>query len=231
MNKGFSIAIDGPVASGKGTVASALANALGGFFINTGGMYRCVALLCIQNNIDTEKEAEVVKVLPQTNVEFRKGCVYLNGADVTERLKEADVARGSSVVAVYEKVRKDLVEKQQRIAGDLILKGKIVIAEGRDTGTRVLPDASFKIYLTAAVEIRAKRSLNRDMQRGAIKNFEDVLKETKIRDERDMGRDVDPLPSNPESLGYWVLDSSSQKEEETIGIVLSKLKERGLIHD
>lgn len=231
MHKGFSIAIDGPVASGKGTVASALASTLGGFFINTGGMYRCVALLCIKNNFDLKNEEDVIKVLPQINVEFKEKQVYLNGVDVTERLTEADVASGSSIVAVYEKVRQDLVSKQPKIAKDLISQGKIVIAEGRDIGTRVLSDADIKIFLTASAEVRAKRSLNRDRNRGIIKSFDDVLKEIKIRDERDTNRKVDPLSSNPASLGYFVLDNSGQTEEETINTILLNLRKRGLIND
>lgn len=231
MNKGFSIAIDGPVASGKGTVASALAKTLNGFFINTGGMYRCVALLCIQKGLNMQNEDEVVSILPDVNVEFKDGKVFLNGEEVTDRLIKPDVAGGSSEVAVYERVRKDLVSKQQKMAQGLINNGQIVIAEGRDTGTKVLPNADIKIFLTASTEIRAKRSMRRDMQRGIVKDYDTVLNETKIRDQRDTGRTVDPLPSNPQSLGYWVLDNSHQTEEETIKTVLEELKKKGLIDD
>jgi cytidylate kinase len=178
-----------------------------------------------------KNEDDVIKVLPKTNVEFKQQQTFLNGVDVTDRIREVDVAKGSSVVAVYEKVRQDLVKKQKDIAIDLINKGKIVILDGRDIGTRVLPDADLKIFLTATVEVRAKRSLNRYKQKGIIKNLKDVLEETKSRDYRDSHRDIDPLPIKPESFGYWILDDSNQTEKETINLVLEKLRERGLIHD
>jgi CMP/dCMP kinase len=229
MKKGFSIAIDGPVASGKGTVAKALANKLKGSTIDTGAMYRCVALMCINNNLDINKEEDVVKVLPKINVEFRSGKVFLNGEDVTERIRKEDAAHGSSVVAVYPKVRIDLVKKQQIIAGELISKGGIVIMEGRDIGTRVLPKADLKVFLTADVWVRAERSMLRYKHKGFIKTLDEVLEETKIRDYRDSHRDMDPLAiENPQKFGYWVLDDSKQTENETINAVLNELKSKGL---
>jgi CMP/dCMP kinase len=230
MKKGFSIAIDGPVASGKGTIARVLANNLKGSNIDTGAMYRSVALMCINNNLDINKEEDVVKVLPKTTIEFENGEVFLNGEIVTERIRKEDTAHGSSVVAVYQAVRKDLVKKQQIIAEELISKGEIVIMEGRDIGTRVLPKADLKVFLTADVLVRAKRSLNRYKQKGIIKTLNEVLEETKARDYRDSHRDVDSLAiDNPQAFGYWVLDDSKQTENETINAVMNELKLRGLI--
>ncbi len=228
MNKGFSIAIDGPVASGKGTLAETLANKLGGFSINTGAMYRAVALFCLSKNINLEKEEDVISVLPNINIEL-KDNVYLNGNDVTERLKEPNVASASAVVAYYSGVRKDLAERQRKIALQGISEEKVIIAEGRDIGTRVLPDADIKIFLTASPEIRAKRRLGQYIEKGINKKFEDVLEETKIRDELDTTRETDPLPTNPESLGYFVLNDSNQTEEETVQSIIEELRRRGLI--
>lgn len=231
MNKGFGVAIDGPVASGKGTLAQALANKLGGFFINTGAMYRAVALLCLERSIDLTKEIEVVKVLPDINIEFKNQKIILNGGDISERIKEPDIAAGSSIVASYSSVRKDLADKQQKIAQNIIGEGKIVVVEGRDIGIRVLPDANIKIFLTADLEVRAKRRLEQYKTKGIQKEFAQILDETKIRDERDTTREIDPLPSNPAASGYWVLDTSNQSEQETIRAVMKELEKRGLISD
>jgi cytidylate kinase len=166
MNKGFAVAIDGPVASGKGTIASALARKLSGSFINTGAMYRCVALLCLERGINTGDEPLVNNILPEVNVVFNKEQVLLDGKDITERIKEPDIAALAALVASYAGVRKDLVVKQQKIANDEKKKGNIVIMEGRDIGTRVMPDADLKIFLTADSNIRARRRLEQFAQKG-----------------------------------------------------------------
>lgn len=232
MSKGFSIAIDGPIASGKGTVATALANKLNGLFMSTGSMYRSVALLCLEKGIDINSEAEVAKILSNVNVDYVGKKVFLNGLDVTDKIRESDVSHASSVVAVYIKIREDLVKKQQQIAQKYIDRGQIVIADGRDTGTRVFPEAALKIFLTASLETRAKRSLERYKQKGVEMDLENVLLETEIRDKRDTERKVDPLPSNPVAFGYWVLDNSNQTENETVRAIMEELRKRGLInHD
>jgi len=231
MSKGFSIAIDGPIASGKSTVATALADELEGLFMSTGNMYRAVALLCLEKNLDINNEKDVEKVLPNINVDYAGKNFFLNGIDITDRIRLPDISHGSSVVAVYAKVRNDLVAKQQQIANRYISHGKIVIADGRDTGTRVIPDAFLKIFLTATPAIRAERSLERYKTGGVNKTLEDVIEEIKLRDERDINRKIDPLPSRPEKMGYWILDDSGQTKEQTINAIIKKLKERGLIND
>ncbi len=231
MTKAFSIAIDGPVAAGKGTIAIDLTNRLDGFYIYTGAMYRCVALLCLQRGINLEDEAQVLTVLSDINMEFQGGKVLLNGNDITQRIKEPDAARGSSFVSRHKKVRADLVIKQQEIAKKAIESGQIVIADGRDIGTVVLPDAAVKIFLTANVDVRIERELGRYREQGIIKDRESIIEEIKQRDERDFNRDIDPLPANPQALGYWVLDNSSQSEGETVGIIMQELKKKGLLND
>lgn len=226
MDKGFVIAIDGPVASGKGTIAPKLANALNGFYLYTGAMYRCVALACIEKGIDMQHEDNVVVVLPDLEIHFEGERVFLNGRDVTERLKAEDAANGSSVVAVYPKVREELVKRQQQIGDTAIKKGQVVVLEGRDTGTKVFPDAAIKIYLTASDEVRAKRRLAQYISQGREVSFEQVLQEIRERDKRDKERATDPLPSNPEELGYFVVDNSEVNEEKTI---MEELKRRALI--
>lgn len=229
MNKGISIAIDGPVASGKGTLANALADRLGGFFMNTGGMYRAVALFCLEKNIDINNEEDVLKVLPEVSVDLEGKRIVLNGVDVSERIKQSDVANGSSVIAVYKVVRDDLSRRQQKIAQKIVDKDGIVIAEGRDTGTRVFPNAELKIFLTASLDVRARRNLERYRQKGMEMTLAEIIEETKLRDQRDTNRKIDPLPKDPEKKGYWVLDNSNQTESESINLILGELKKRNLI--
>lgn len=224
MSKGFVIAIDGPVAAGKGTVSPLLAKNLNGFYLYTGAMYRCLALLCIKRGIDTKDENTVVAILPEFRINVSDNKVFLNGEDVTERIKEEDVAMASSDVAVIKKVREEMVSIQREIANKLIDEGKIVIAEGRDTATRVFPNAKLKIFLTATPEVRTKRRLLQIEERGEKAEFENVLKDVKLRDEQDSDREIDPLVKDPQAFGYFVLNDSEMSEEETIKTIIKEVK-------
>lgn len=227
MPKGFVIAIDGPVASGKGSLASKLAKELSGFHLYTGAMYRSIALLCIDKGIDLGNESQVIDILPNLNIEFENGKILLNGFDITKRLQKPDTASGASVVGVHKSVREISVKKQREIAEKEVEKGKIVVAEGRDTGSVVFPNASIKIYLTARPEIRAKRRMEQyaTSERDLQKELEELL----IRDKRDQKREIDPLLSNPESEGYFILDNSDLNEQEMVDAVKKELKNRNLI--
>jgi len=229
LEKGFVIAIDGPVASGKGELAAKLAKEFNGFYLYTGAMYRSVALLCINKGISLQKEREVESVLPDLNVKFEAGKISLNGQDVTERLSQPDLASGGSVVGVYPKVRADLVLKQQALAEEAIKQGKIVVAEGRDTGTVVFPNAAFRVYLTARADVRARRRMEQFVN--SEKNLEQELENLKIRDKRDTEREAGPLPANPENLGYFILDNSDLSEQETFEKLLTEIKKRNLLDD
>ena len=231
MSKAFSIAIDGPVAAGKGTIAADLTNRLSGFYSYTGGMYRSVALFCLEKGISLEDEEKVAGILPQVEIELRDGKVILNGGDVTARIKEADTARGSSLVAMYKSVRADLIERQKKMAEEAMDKGQVVIADGRDIGTNVLPNAELKIFLTASADVRIERELGRYKKHGIVKDRDEIIEEIKKRDERDYNRDLDPLSTDPSALGYWVLDNSSQSEGETISMIIEELKMKGLLND
>ncbi len=226
MDRGFVIAIDGPVASGKGTLAKKLSKELNGFYLYTGAMFRCVALRCIETKLDMENESEVEAVLPDLDIRFEQERVLLNGRDVTNRINEPDAASGASVVGVYEKVRETLLYKQQQIAEKEIESGKIVIAEGRDTGTVVFPDASLKVYLTAKPEVRAKRRMEQYIKED--KDLSKELEELKTRDERDKERVVSPLPARPEALDYFVLDNSEMSEGETLSAIKNEMIKRKL---
>lgn len=226
--KGFSIAIDGPVASGKGTIAPLLAKALFGFHLYTGGMYRSVALYCLQNGVDLTNQSEVESVLHAISVRLDDGRIFLNNTDVTEDIKREDVGMGGSTVATYPRVRADLVLRQQKIVKEKIAQGNVVIAEGRDTATKVLPDALLRVFLTARPHVRAERRLRQIQQRGKDVSYDEVLKDLQMRDQQDSTRATDPLVSDPEKHGYFVLDSSDLTEEETVKAIVNELGRRGI---
>jgi len=248
MKKGFIVAIDGPVAAGKGTIAPMLAKRLNGFYLYTGAMYRCLALLCIEKEINVENKEEVVNLLKEIEIQLNDEKVLLSGRDVTERIKERDVARAVPFVALIPEVREEMVNRQRKASREMIessqeiplevrgieksLKsGPLVVAEGRDVGTAIFPNAELKIFLTATPAIRAERRLKQLHAAGFVNlNLNQTLEDVKKRDEQDSEREVDPLPSNPQALGYFVVDNSALSEEETLSAIIEKIKRRDLIN-
>jgi CMP/dCMP kinase len=228
MKKGFIIAIDGPLASGKGTIAKKLAEVLHGVDLYTGAMYRSVALYCINGGIDLKHAEEVVAQLEKITIDYKDDRILLNGTDVTNIIQEARIAEGASVIGVIPGVRKELVARQQQLGRAEMEKGNIVIVEGRDIGSVVFPDAALKIYLTAKDEVRAKRRLLQYQKLGDTRDFKNVLLEISERDIRDITRNVDPLPSDPAKFGYFILDNSDMNEEQTIETILAELKRRNI---
>ncbi|MBW7955224.1 (d)CMP kinase [Patescibacteria group bacterium] len=221
------IAIDGPVAAGKGTVARLVAQRLGSLYVDTGAMYRVTALIALRNTVPFEDEEKIVELLKQNKIEMRNPneteqdgrltTVLLNGEDVSWDIRTEAVGQGSSKVAALVKVREHLVEKQQEIAAN-----QDVVMEGRDITFKVLPDSKLKIYLTASTETRAKRRHYELQTRGQDVTFEDVYKDLQERDDRDMNRAIDPLHVVE---GAWVLDSSNLTIEEVVDLIVERAKE------
>ena len=231
MKKGFIIAIDGPLASGKGTIAKKLARELHGVDLYTGAMYRCVALFCINSEVNLENAPDVIKQLDKIAVKYEEERILLNGTDVTEAIQESAIAEGASVVAVIPQVREELVRRQQEIGRAAVAQGKIVIVEGRDIGTVVFPDAALKIYLTATEAIRANRRLAQFHSLGETMSFEEVLRQIRLRDKRDMERKANPLARDPHAQGYFVLDNSDMNEEQTVDEIAAEVQRRKLLDD
>jgi cytidylate kinase len=220
------IAIDGPVASGKGDIAARLAKKLNLVYIYTGAMYRMLALACIQNGIPFHDKTNVLRLLDSLSIELvqpqpksiRTFRALLNGKDVTERIFEQDVAIGTSDVSVFEEVRKVMVARQQQMA-----QGKNVVMEGRDISYRVLPNAQLKIYLTASVKERAMRRWKQWQEKDIPKTLAETLADTVQRDTQDMTRSVDPLKKTSDA---WELDTTEMTQEEVISAIIGELKRR-----
>jgi CMP/dCMP kinase len=227
--KPLQIAIDGPVASGKGDIAARLAKELNLVYIYTGAMYRALALACINNQIPFKDKAKVLELLGKISIDLTNPDadsqvsfkILLNRKNVTDRIIDQDVAMGTSDVSTIPEVRKIMVTRQQEIA-----KGKNVVMEGRDIGLRVLPQAQLKIYLTATLEERAKRRFLQWENKGLNKTFSETLEDTRLRDKQDMTRGVDPLQKLPDA---WELDTTSLSQEDVVERIIGELKKRQLL--
>ena len=223
------IAIDGPVAAGKGDVASRLAKKLHLTYIYTGAMYRMLALACINNTIVSKDHDQVLNLLTNISMDLAPPDIssqwpcraLLNGQDVTERIFSQDVAIGASDVGVIPEVRKIMVTLQQNM-----VQGKSVVMEGRDIGSRVLPKAQLKIFLTADLEERAKRRYLQWKQNGIDKSFTETLTDTKMRDFQDVTRKTDPLQKMPDA---WELDTTNKTQDQVVDAIINELKKRQLV--
>ncbi|NDO46173.1 (d)CMP kinase [Clostridium sp. MD294] len=218
----YSIAIDGPAGSGKSTVAKQIAKKLNLLYIDTGAMYRAVGLYCLKNGIDLKEEQKIASALKNINmsIELLQGIqnIYLNGENVTEKIRTQEVGKAASDVAAILAVRQKLVQIQRDLA-----KGHSVIMDGRDIGTNVLPDASVKIYLNASIEERTKRRCNELKALGKQYNSERVKKEIIQRDENDKNRKHNPLTKAKDA---FEIDSSDMNIEQVTKAVLNIVKQK-----
>lgn len=192
MDKRISIAIDGPAAAGKSTVAKVVAKELSYVYIDTGAMYRTLTYAALEQKVDIENEEQLMEVVKNVNIEFQQGentqLVFLNGQDVSEVIRTPDVTNRVSIVAKHRLVREEMVRRQQELAK----KGGVVM-DGRDIGTHVLPDAEVKIFMLASVEERAERRHLENLNKGFDSNLEQLKEEIAQRDKLDSEREVSPL--------------------------------------
>jgi CMP/dCMP kinase len=214
----INIGIDGPVASGKSTIAKQVASVLGYTHIDTGAMYRCVAYQAMLAQIDITNEEQVALLLPSLFIQLHPdGSVWCNGVDVSAEIRSHQVSNAASVVAAFSSVRKNLVIQQQRIA---LSKGYVM--DGRDINTVVLPDSELQIYLTASIESRAARRYLDLQSRGHEVDIETIEKDIQSRDFNDMNREDSPLKV---SKNAHVIDTSTMSIEEVVETIVSLAKE------
>jgi CMP/dCMP kinase len=226
MAQPFHIAIDGPVAAGKGTVSRLVADRLQFLYVDTGAMYRVVALVGQRNDVDLANEPALVALLKKTDIQMhnptveekdgRLTTVLINGEDVSWAIRTEQVSKGASIVAAHPDVRKVLVEKQQIIA-----KAQDVVMEGRDITYRVLPNAQLKIYLTAGDTVRAKRRHMQLLTKGQDVPFQEVYTELLKRDSQDMSRKTDPLKIIDDA---WQIDTSDLAIEQVVELIVGKVQ-------
>lgn len=175
MDKRISIAIDGPAAAGKSTVAKVVAKELSYVYIDTGAMYRTLTYAALEQNVDIENEESLMEVLKNVNIDFQQGentqLVFLNGKDVSEAIRTPNVTNRVSIVAKHRLVREEMVRRQQALAE----KGGVVM-DGRDIGTHVLPNAEVKIFMLASVQERAERRHLENAKKGFASSLEQLKK-------------------------------------------------------
>ncbi|AIE60567.1 (d)CMP kinase [Bacillus methanolicus] len=222
MRKKISIAIDGPAAAGKSTVAKIVAERLSYLYIDTGAMYRALTYKAIQQNVDLQNESELLDMLLDTSIEFvqeKKGqLVLLDGENVTDEIRTNDVTNSVSIVAKHKKVREEMVKRQQELAS-----GGGVVMDGRDIGTHVLPKAEVKIFLLASVEERAQRRHQENLQKGFSSNLEKLKEEIAKRDKIDSEREVAPLRKADDA---YEIDTTSLSIEQVVDNIMALAEER-----
>ena len=188
------ITIDGPAGAGKSTVAKQLAATLCFDYLDTGAMYRAVALCGIRKNIDWDKPAELVAIAEQMQIHVEAGRTLVDHEDISDAVRSAEVTEKTRFAANNPAIRAIMVRWQQQVAED-----KNIVTEGRDQGTAVFPNAECKFYLTATPEERARRRMNEFEQRGENADYAEILQQINSRDASDMARKVGPLCEPPDA--------------------------------
>lgn len=216
-NMGYNVAIDGPAGAGKSTIAKLVAKEKGYIYVDTGAMYRALAIHFLKKGITPENKEDVIGACRDADVSIRyeDGAqqVYLNGENVTGMLRTEEVGNMASKTSAVPEVREKLLELQRTLA-----KENDVIMDGRDIGTNILPGADVKIYLTASVETRAKRRYDELKEKGEDCDLEQIARDIKERDERDMNRETAPLKQADDAI---LVDSSHMTIPEVVSEICS----------
>lgn len=217
LNKRLNIAIDGPAGAGKSTIAKMVSKKLNCIYVDTGAMYRAVALFFIENGIASDDEKRIAKEIENIHVDiqFEAGNqkVLLNGKDVTEGIRAERVGNWASEISKYTLVREYLVKMQREVAAK-----QDVVMDGRDIGTVVLPQANVKIYLTASSKVRAMRRYNELTQKGVFCDIHDIEQGIMERDAQDMNREISPLRQAKDAI---LIDSSNMTIDEVVEKIVS----------
>ena len=212
---GYNVAIDGPAGAGKSTIAKLVAKEKGYIYVDTGAMYRGLAIHFLKQGILPEETDKVIEACKNADVTigYEDGVqqVYLNGENITSMLRTEEVGNMASKTSAIPEVRAKLLELQRSLARE-----KDVIMDGRDIGTNILPNADVKIYLTASVETRAKRRYNELVEKGESCNLEEIAADIEERDKRDMTRAIAPLKQAEDAI---LVDSSDMTIEEVVNTI------------
>jgi CMP/dCMP kinase len=222
MKKKISIAIDGPAAAGKSTVAKLVAEKLSYIYIDTGAMYRALTLKALTNDVNLENAMELYTLLTQTQIQLvpEKGgqFVYLDGNDVTHSIRSQEVTNSVSTVSKHQSVREEMVSRQQRLA-----EGGGVVMDGRDIGTHVLPQAEVKVFLVASVEERAVRRHTENLEKGYPSDLQQLKEEIEKRDKLDSEREVAPLKKASDAV---LIDTTALGIQQVVNRIVALADER-----
>ena len=213
------IAIDGPAGAGKSTIARALARKLGYIYVDTGAMYRAIGLYFMNEGVDAENAAAVLEALAAIQVEIKYEAgeqqVYLNGKNVSKKIRQEAVGNMASKVATKQAVRDKLLDLQRNLAAT-----QDVVMDGRDIGTFVLPNAELKIYLTASVDTRADRRYKELVEKHMPADLEEIKRDIETRDYQDMHREIAPLTQAEDA---YYLDSSALTIDEVVAEIIRRI--------
>lgn len=219
---GFIVAVDGTAGSGKGTITKIVAQRLNLVSIDTGAMYRCVALECINQNIEYTEIEKIKKVLEHINIELKKEndqqLVFLNGKDVTRNIRTTEVDNQVAKFAAIKEVREKITPIQRQMG-----KNSDIIMEGRDIGTVVFPNADVKVFLDCSVEERAMRRYKQNLEKGITSTYEEVLAGIKERHRLETEREIAPLTKAPDAV---YIDSTGMTIEQEAEAVINVIKEK-----
>lgn len=213
------VAIDGPGASGKGTVAARVAETLGWNYLDSGSLYRLVALVAMQRGLAFDAEEALATIARELPVRFERDKILLEGVDVSERIREEDCSAGASRVAALPAVRAALLDCQRDFR-----RAPGLVAEGRDMGSEVFPDSKNKFFLTASVDARAERRHKQLMKKGINAKLDDLRKDLELRDQRDAARSVAPLRRLPDAA---LVDTTEMTADEAVSEILEDLRVQG----
>jgi len=225
----LTIAIDGPAGSGKSSVARSIAATLGYLYLDSGAMYRALALKALERHVPLSDEARLAELAKETQIGLEpptpeqertgiKNRVWLDGREVTQAIRTGEVAQAASRLATLARVRQVLVAEQQRAGA-----GGGVVMEGRDIGTVVFPHAELKIFLDASPEVRAERRWKEHQEKGDARTLDEVRKEVRERDKRDREREVSPLVRAGDAI---LVDNTALDVEETARLVIMLVRQR-----
>ena len=213
----YNIAIDGPAGAGKSTIAKQVSKQLGFIYVDTGAMYRAMALYMLKKGIDPEDSEAVARACEDADISIKYidqvQCVFLNGENVNDQIRTNEVSDAASKTSTVKAVRQKLVKLQQEMAAS-----EDVVMDGRDIGTAVLPGADLKIYMTASSRVRAKRRYDELIEKGVECTLADIEKEIIERDERDMNREESPLKRAEDAV---LLDTSDMTIDEVVSAILA----------